>query len=197
MRRLIVLGLWAVLTLAALTVILGTFATRGNLDRSDLPRIQVDESVIEHARVKVDEFVAISEQARASGRPTPVQLTFTHDEVTALVAQWGNAGDWFGTIDDLQIAFGDGLLMVTGIIESLGQRFPFRVDLEVLVENGERMIELRRVQVGELFLPAFLRTGLLGLAIRTVDAGLPRVSLNIESLVATDGQIIMSGSATP
>ena len=173
------------------------FATRGNLDRSDLPRIQIDASVIEHARVKMDEFAAISEQARASGRPAPVQLTFTHDEVTALVTEWGHAGDWFGTIDDLQIAFGDGLLMVTGIIESLGLRFPFRVDLEVLVENGERMIELRRVQVGELFVPAFLRTSLLGLATRTVDAGLPRVSLNIESLVATDGQIIMSGSATP
>ncbi len=197
MRRLIVFVLWAVLTLAALVVILGIFATRGDLDRSDLPRIQVGEAVIENASAKLADFVAISDQARARGRAAPAQIAFTHEEVTALMADWGQDGHWFGALDDLQIAFLDGVVVVTGIIESLGQRFPFRIDLEVLVENGERMVELQRVQIGELFAPGFLRTALLELVARTVDAGLPRISLEIESLISHDGEIILSGSAKP
>ena len=197
MRRLLVFGLWVLLLLVALVIVLGVFATRGTIDLSDLPRIEVDRETKARADAKIAAFAELTEQTRSTGQPEPVQVSLTHEEMTALIADWGSQDRWFGSIAGLQIAFRSGGMSLTGVIQALGLEFPFRIDLDVIIENRERKVEVQRVQVGELFAPGFLRNLMLGLAMRTVDAGLPHVPIDIEYMMLAEGEVIVSGQTVP
>ena len=197
MHRALVISLWAILTLAALVVIIGFFAIRGTVDTHDLPRVQVDAATHRSATDKLEAFYVVSDVARAGGREEPVQLNFTHDELTALVADWGRLDHWFGSIESMQLALQPGELVLSGVIQTLGLEFPFRLDVHASIENKQRTAELTRLQIGELFAPGFVRNIALELALRTVDAGLPRIPIATESLVLADGELIVSGIAVP
>ncbi len=197
MHRALVISLWAILTLAALVVIFGFFATRGTVDTRGLPRVQVDAATRQSATDKLEAFYVVSDVARAGGREEPVQLNFTHDELTALAADWGRMDHWFGSIESMQVAVLPGGMVLNGVIQSLGLEFPFRLDVHASIENRQRTVELTRLQIGELFAPGFVRNIALGLALRTVDAGLPRIPIEIESLVLAEGELIVSGTAVP
>jgi len=89
------------------------------------------------------------------------------------------------------------VIVLTGEVMSLGLNFDFRLDLELAIEQSERRVAIRRMQVGDIHAPGFITTALLELVTRTVDAGLPRIPMRIESLVLGDGELIVSGAAIP
>ena len=197
MRRALVLGIWLLLAAAGVMTVLGVFATRGSVDISDLARIQPDPQVRARAEAKLNAFGQTSEQARQAGREIPAQIAFTHDEMTALLQDWARQDHGFGSITDLQLTFRPRTLTLTGVVHSLGLSFPFRLDVAVMTENSQREAEITRFQVGEMYAPGFVRSLVLALAERTVDAGLPRLPIAIESLVVTDGELFVSGAAVP
>ena len=197
MRRALVLGIWLLLAAAGVLTVLGVFATRGSVDISDLARIQPDPQVRARAEDKLNAFGQTSEQARQAGREIPAQIAFTHDEMTALLQDWALQDHGFGSITDLQLTFRPRTLTLTGVVHSLGLSFPFRLDVAVMTENSQREAEITRFQVGEMYAPGFVRSLVLALAERTVDAGLPRLPIAIESLVVTDGELFVSGAAVP
>ena len=197
MRRALVLGIWLLLAAAGVMTVLGVFATRGSVDISDLARIQPDPQVRARAEAKLNAFGQTSEQARQAGREIPAQIAFTHDEMTALLQDWARQDHGFGSITDLQLTFRPRTLTLTGVVHSLGLSFPFRLDVTVMTENSQREAEITRFQVGEMYAPGFVRSLVLALAERTVDAGLPRLPIAIESLVVTDGELFVSGAAVP
>ncbi len=197
MRRALVLGIWLLLAAAGVMTVLGVFATRGSVDISDLARIQPDPQVRARAEAKLNAFGQTSEQARQAGREIPAQIAFTHDEMTALLQDWARQDHGFGSITDLQLTFRPRTLTLTGVVHSLGLSFPFRLDVTVMTENSQRQAEITRFQVGEMYAPGFVRSLVLALAERTVDAGLPRLPIAIESLVVTDGELFVSGAAVP
>ena len=197
MRRALVLGIWLLLAAAGVMTVLGVFATRGSVDISDLARIRPDPQVRARAEAKLNAFGQTSEQARQAGREIPAQIAFTHDEMTALLQDWARQDHGFGSITDLQLTFRPRTLTLTGVVHSLGLSFPFRLDVAVMTENSQREAEITRFQVGEMYAPGFVRSLVLALAERTVDAGLPRLPIAIESLVVTDGELFVSGAAVP
>ena len=197
MRRALVLGIWLLLAAAGVMTVLGVFATRGSVDISDLARIQPDPQIRARAEAKLNAFGQTSEQARQAGREIPAQIAFTHDEMTALLQDWALQDHGFGSITDLQLTFRPRTLTLTGVVHSLGLSFPFRLDVAVMTENSQREAEITRFQVGEMYAPGFVRSLVLALAERTVDAGLPRLPIAIESLVVTDGELFVSGAAVP
>ena len=197
MRRVLVFSLWIVLALAGFIAVLGVFATRGSVDLSNLPRIEAGPVNYARANAKLEYFHRVSEEARAGGRELPAQVDFSHDELTALLRNWGRRSHWFGSIADLQIAFLPGMGALTGTLRSQGLNFPFRIEFTLSTETSHRTAKLTRVQVGELFAPGFARAILLALVDRTVDAGLPRIPMAIETLVITNGEILASGNAIP
>ena len=197
MRRALVLGIWLLLALAGVIAVLGVFATRGSVDISDLARHQPDPQVRARAEAKLGAFAQISEQARLAGREIPAQIAFTHDETTALLRDWGISDHGFGSVTDLQLTFRPRILTLTGVVHSAGLSFPFRLDLAIATENSERTAEIVRFQVGEMYAPGFVRSLILALAERTLDAGLPRLPIAIETLVVTNGELFVSGAAVP
>ncbi len=196
-RRVLVLGLWMLLALVGVVLVLGVFATRGSVDYSDLPRIQTTDDARRRALTKLGAFAQLAAQAQASGRDVPTQLVLTQDELSVLVRDWGEQEHWFGTMTDAQVVFRPGVLTVTGAIQAFELVFPFRIDVAVTTTNRERQAEILRVQLGELYAPEFLRSLVLALVERTVDAGLPRVPMAIETMVVTEGELLISGAAIP
>lgn len=197
MRRVLVLGIWLLLLLAGVITVLGVFATRGSVDISDLTRLQPDPQVRARAQAKLNAFGQISEQARQAGRGIPAQIAFTHDEITALLQDWQRQEHGFGSITALQLTFRPTTLTLTGVVHSLGLSFPFRLDIAVAAENSRRTAEITRFQVGEIYAPGFARSLVLALAERTLDAGLPRLPIRIETLVVREGELFVSGAAVP
>lgn len=197
MRRALVFGIWLLLAFAGVVVVLGVFATRGSVDISDLARHQPDSLVRVRAESKLNAFGQTSEQARLAGRAIPAQVAFTHDEMTALLRDWAGQEHGFGSLTELQLTFRPRTLTLTGVLHSVGLSFPFRLDIVVSAENSQRTAEVTRFQVGEMYAPGFVRSLVLALAESTLDAGLPRLPIAIETLVITDGELLVSGAAVP
>ncbi|MDE2902291.1 MAG: hypothetical protein OXP73_04615 [Chloroflexota bacterium] len=197
MRRALVLGIWVILAMAGVLTVLGVFATRGSVDISDLARLEPDPLVRARAQAKLNAFGQTSEQARQAGRAIPAQVSFTHDELTALLRDWAAQEHGFGSVTELQLTFRPRTLALTGILHSAGLNLPFRIDIAVSTENSQRTAEITRFQVGEMYAPGFARSLALALAERTLDAGLPRLPIAIETLVVTDGELLVSGAAVP
>ena len=178
-------------------IVVGFFAAIGRVDRGDLTEIVVSAEVADSALDKVAQFGVVSARARASGASQPVQISFSDAEVSSLIADWGRESDWWGSIERLHVSFGPGVIVLTGELVSLGLNFDFRLDLELSIEQSERRVAIRRMQVGDIHAPGFITTALLELVTRTVDAGLPRIPMRIESLILSDGELIVSGAAIP
>jgi len=189
--------MWIVLAVVGLVIFLGVFTTRNPADHTENNVVTINPTTHQRAQAKLQTFEAQSEQARSSGNKLPAQLSFTEEEMTSLVRNWGKQDHWFGSVDNLQIEFIPGIFVVTGTLESINLNFPFRLELAISAEESQRTAELTQLQVGELFAPGFVRAALLALAARTFDAGLPRVALSIESLVVANGELLVSGNVLP
>ena len=189
--------MWIVLAVVGLVIFLGVFTTRNPADHTENNVVTINPTTHQRAQAKLQTFEAQSEQARSSGNKLPAQLSFTEEEMTSLVRNWGKQDHWFGSVDNLQIAFIPGTFVITGTLESINLNFPFQLELAISAEESQRTAELTRLQVGELFAPGFVRAALLALAARTFDAGLPRFALSIESLVVANGELLVSGNVLP
>lgn len=189
--------MWIVLAVVGLVIFLGVFTTRNPADHTEKHVVTINPTTHQRAQAKLQTFEAQSEQARSSGNKLPAQLSFTEEEMTSLVRNWGKQDHWFGSVDNLQIEFIPGIFVITGTLESINLNFPFRLELAISAEESQRTAELTRLQVGELFAPGFVRAALLALAARTFDAGLPRFALSIESLVVANGELLVSGNVLP
>ena len=197
MRRLMVFVLWLIVAFAALVIVVGFFAAIGRVDRGDLSEIVVSPEIADSALNKVAQFGVVSARARASGASQPVQIIFSDAEVSSLISDWGRQSEWWGSIHRLEVWFGPDVIVLTGELMSLGLNFDFRLDLELAIEQSERRIAIRRMQMGDIHVPGFITNALLELVTRTVDAGLPRIPMRIESLVLGDHELIVSGAAIP
>ena len=197
MRHFLVFAMWIVLAVVGLVIFLGVFTTRNPDDHTKNNVVTTNPTTHQRAQAKLQTFEVQSEQARSSGNKLPAQLSFTEEEMTSLVRNWGKQDHWFGSVDNLQIEFIPGTFVITGTLESINLNFPFRLELAMSAEESQRTAELTRLQVGELFAPGFVRAALLALAARTFDAGLPRFALSIESLVVTNGELLVSGNVLP
>jgi len=197
MRHFLVFAMWIVLAVVGLVIFLGVFTTRNPADHTENNVVAINPTTHQRAQAKLQTFEAQSEQARSSGNKLPAQLSFTEEEMTSLVRNWGKQDHWFGSVDNLQIEFIPGIFVVMGTLESINLNFPFRLELAMSAEESQRTAELTRLQVGELFAPGFVRAALLALAARTFDAGLPRFALSIESLVVANGELLVSGNVLP
>jgi len=189
------LSLYFLLLVAAVLAIFGFFASRPGVDISDLDLLEPDELVLARFNNRLDAVDELVRQSKQTGQPEPVQLVVSELELTSKLAEWSSPGILGITFFDSHATLRDGEMVLVGKAKAAGVEFRYRADIVVSIESAELQLEVRRLQTGQLFTPGPVRAGLVGLIARALDAGVPRPPIDIETLLISEGEMIISGSA--
>ncbi len=188
------LSLYFLLLVAAVLAIFGFFASRPGLDVSDLDLPEPDELVLARFNSRLDAADELVRQSKQTGQPEAVQLVVTELELTSKLAEWSSPGILGITFFDSHATLRNGGMVLVGTAKAVGVEFRYRADIIVSVESAELQLEVRRLQTGQLFTPGPVRAALVGLISRALDVGVPRPPIDVETLLISEGEMIISGS---
>ena len=118
----------------------------------------------------------------------------TELELISKFADWSAPGAAGIAFSESRAVMRDGEIVFVGVAELAGIEFRYRADIGISVESGEMRLELKRLQIGQLFAPGLVRTAMVGFVTRLLDAGVPRPPIDIETLLISEGEIVISGS---
>ena len=85
-------------------------------------------------------------------------------------------------------------LIFVGIVKLAGLEFRYRADILLRIEAAELHLEIRRFQIGQLFTPRVFRAAVSRLISLSIEAGLPRSPIDIETLLISEGGLVISGA---
>lgn len=187
------LFIYVALTVVAAGAIVIFFATRPDIDSADLSEVEPNPAALAELDERLNEIDALMNQSKTTGVATPVQLVITEAELTSKLNAWAGPQGAVA-IGDLRTHLLKDTIVLVGTVRIGGFDFRFRGDVKVRIESGERTVEMLRGQVGQLYLPGPVRRGLVGLVARSVDAGVPSPPIDVETLLISEGSLIISGS---
>ena len=188
------LSLYLLLFFVAVTGILGFFASRPTIGVSDLDLLDPDEGALARLDSRLDAVDRLVKQSKQNGLSEPVQLVVSELELNSKFSDWSAPGNAVIGISGSQATMKADQIVFVGIVSFAGQEFRYRADVTIAIESAELRLEITRFQIGQLFTPRFLRTGLAALAALSVDAGVPRPPIDIETLLVSEGEMVISGS---
>ncbi len=165
--------LYAVIAAIAAIGAVAFFASRPQIDYPDLSEINVSDYDRSELNVRLDEIDSEINQSKKTGVAIPIHLSISEVELASKIDAWAGK-KFFTEFRDLRTHFREDTIVVVGTMRIGRFDFPFRNDIRLRIETGDRSLELIRVQVGDLFLPGPIRAALAALAERSVDAGFPR-----------------------
>ena len=178
----------------AVAGILGFFASRPTISVSDLDLLEPDEGELAGLDSRLDAVDELVKRSKQTGVAEPVQLMINENELNSKFSDWSAPGNAIIGISDSRAAMKVDEIIFVGVITIAGQEFRYRADVTIAIESAELRLEITRFQVGQLFAPAFLRSGLTTLAALSVDAGVPRPPIDVETLLVSETEIVISGS---
>ncbi len=181
-----------IVALAAIAVVV-FFASRPGIDSSDLTEIAPSDRARSELDARLHEIDDLINQSKQTGVPIPIQLTIEEQELSSKFDALSGPR-FFMEFGDLRTQFKENTLVAGGTMTIGRLEFPFRIDIAIRIESGERELRLIRAQIGQVFLPGPLRRGLVGLAERSVDAGFPRPPIKVETLLISEDSMVVSGS---
>ena len=189
--RLVLLA--ALMFLAAVGVLV-FFATRPGVERADLGDVAPSAQALADLRAQFATANELIDQSKRTGVSEPVSLTVTESELTSEFDDWSKKEKPFAGFRDLRVNLRSDIAILTGILEVNRLESPFRLDLRVRIESGALDLRIIRLQFGQLYVPEFLRDALVGLVQRTLDAGVPRPPIDVETLLVSEQTMVISGS---
>ncbi len=178
----------------AVAGILGFFASRPTISVSDLDLLEPDEVELARLNSRLDAVDELVKQSKQTGVSEPVQLVISENELNSKFSNWSAPGKSFIRISDFHALMKAEEIILVGVVTIAGQEFHYRADVTIAIESAELHLEITRFQVGQLFAPGFLRSGLATLAALSVDAGVPRPPIDIETLLVSESEMVISGS---
>ncbi len=185
--------LYAAIAMAAALAIVAFFASKPEIDTSDLSEIIVRDRDRSELNIRLAKVNSTIDQSKKTGVSIPVHISISETELASKIHAWAGK-KLFTEFRDLRAHFKDNTLIVVGTMRIGRFDFPFRNDISLRIETGVRSLELIRVQIGGLFLPGPLRAALVGLAERSLDAGFPRPPIEVETLLFSEDTLVISGS---
>ena len=147
---------------------------------------------------KVRSIQTAAEDARRTGKATPVEVTFTEQELTSKVAE-ATAGIVPSGLaaTDTQIHLSGGNIVATSKVNVQGIDVSVGVIATPVVENGQTTIVVKEIQTGGLPLPDSLKKEIQAQIGQTVDPRAFGVPLDITTLRIVDGKLVITGTAKP
>ncbi len=186
--------MYLLLVLLAVVGTLGFFASRPAVNVADLDLLDPDEATLAGLDSRLDAVDGLVKQSKQTGVAEPVQLVISELELNSKFSEWSAPGNAVIGISDSRASMKAGEIIFVGVVSIAGQEFRYRADVTIAIESAELRLELTRFQVGQLFAPGFLRSGLAALAALSVDAGVPRPPIDIETLLVSESELVISGS---
>ena len=140
----------------------------------------------------IDELV---KRSKRIGIAEPVQILITELELSSKFNDWTTApGDQIVEFSDSRAAMKANELIFVGVVQLAGQELRYRTDILLRIEAAELHLEIRRFQIGQLFAPRLLRAAVSRLIYLSIEAGVPRSPIDIETLLISEGGLIISGA---
>lgn len=178
----------------AVAGILGFFASRPTISVSDLDQLEPDQGELAGLDSRLDAVDELVKRSKQTGVAEPVQLVINENELNSKFSDWSAPGNAVIGISESRVAMKVDEIIFVGVITIAGQEFHYRADVTIAIESAELRLKITRFQVGQLFAPAVLRSGLTTLAALSVDAGVPRPPIDVETLLVSETEIVISGS---
>ena len=179
--------------MAAALGVIAFFASRPEVDTSDLSEIIISDRDRSELNIRLAAVNAKIDQSKKTGVSVPVHISISETELASKIDAW-TGKKLFTEFRDLRAHFKEDTIVVIGTMRIGKFDFPFRNDINLRIDTGVRSVELTRVQIGGLFVPAPLRAVLVGLAERSLDAGFPRPPIEVETLLFSENTLVISGS---
>ena len=161
-----------------------------------LERIEITPAAVRTFDEKVGALEKAADDAKRSGKATPLEVTFTEQELTSKLA--GASAVISGiAATDTQIHLTGGNVVATSKVNVSGIEVSVGIVATPVVEAGQAKLVVTDVQTGGLPIPDALKDQIrsqLGAAIDPRSLGLP---FDISKMQIVDGKVVISGTARP
>ncbi len=169
------------------------FAAQPTVDRTGLPSLAASELDLRHLDEKLAPAISAIEASRLTGISQPVMIEITEAELFSKVASWSHPGIFLLGISDVETYLSDDGMTFIGRLNFLALDFEFRTDTRIRIENGRRDLSIVAAQIGSVHAPEWMRNLTVGAIESTVNAGLPRIPMNVRTLIVSDHVLVISG----
>lgn len=146
---------------------------------------------------KVGAIEKAADDAKRTGRATPIEVTFTEQELTSKLAQMTFSGTGGLVATDLQVHFAGGNVVTTSKVNVQGFSLNVGIVATPVVEAGQAKLVIKEIQTGGIPIPDALKQQIqaqLGQAIDPSALGLP---FEVTKVQVQDGKVVISGTAKP
>ena len=178
-----------------MTLSLGFFASQPTVNTTDLDLLNPNDNSLAKLDSRLDAVDELVKRSKRIGIAEPVQIVISELELSSKFS------DWSTTRDDQIVKFSDSRaamkaneLIFVGLVKLAGQEFHYRADILLRIEAAEFHLEIRRFQIGQLFTPRLLRAAVSKLISLSIEAGLPRSPIDIETLLISERGLVISGA---
>lgn len=165
---------------------------------SGLKRVEVTKQASQSFDEKVRTIQAAADEAKRTGKATPVEVTFSEQELTSKVAEASASVVGGGlTATDTQIHLADGNIVATSKVNVQGVDLNIGVVAAPVVQDGRTTIVVKEIQTGALPIPDALKQQIqaqVGQAVDPRSLGLP---FDVSKVQIVDGKIVIAGTAKP
>lgn len=147
---------------------------------------------------KVRMIQAAADEAKRSGKATPIEVTFTEQELTSKIAEATAGIVPSGVVaTDTQVHLSGGDVVATSKVNVQGIDVSVGVVATPVVRNGQTTLVVKEIQTGGFPIPDALKQQIqvqLGQAVDPRTFGLP---FDISKVLIADGTVVVSGTAKP
>jgi uncharacterized protein YpmS len=165
---------------------------------SGLTKVPITAKAAQSFDDKVKALEKAAADAKSSGKATPIQATFTEEELTSAANQ-ATAGATTGGLaaSNTQIHLQGGNVIATSNVSMQGLSIPIGVVATPTVVNGQVTMVVQQIQTGGIPLPDALKQQLQSQVGQAIDPSALGLPLNLSDLQIQNGQLVLTGTAKP
>lgn len=145
---------------------------------------------------KVKKLEAAASDAMRTGKSTPVEVTFTEQELTSKLAATNVSFGGIATTNT-QVHFSGGNVIATSTVKLQGFDMSLGVVATPVVEAGQARLVVQDIQTGGIPLPDALKQQLSAQLGQAIDPRALGVPFDVTAVRIVDGRVVISGTARP
>lgn len=146
---------------------------------------------------KVKAIQATVDEAIRTGKATPVEVTFSEEELTSKIAEATTTVTGGLVTSGTQVNLQGGNIIATSSVSLQGLSVNVGIVATPVVEGGQTKIVVKEIQTGAIPLPDAVKKQIEGQISAALDPKALGLPFDISKLQIVDGKIVISGTAKP